>query len=462
MGFCPKSIWEKRLMRTSLKVKGASTTSESFLDCLRQFLTPYVWKQAQHAGKRPRASSRWSTQRLIMVLLVTTWCCGDSLPERFETARAFYVACQRRRKQPGKTFAGFQQALEKLPMPILRTLAVGVRQQIPRLFDMRVHGFIPLGADGSRLMCPRSAELESRLGKSNKDDTPPMLWLTALVHLSTGMLWSWRLGKGNASEQHHLIHLLKTLPHLALLVCDAGYLGYDLLRAILQAQASFLIRMSSRAHLYTTDKVKLKRFREKIVYYWPAWAQQQRLPPIEVRLIRIRGKKSDVWLLTNVLDQQRLSHAIAAKFFRWRWRNEGLFRTYKRTIGKVKLMSRTVATVHREAEASLLAVQLLLAQGAWALTRDWGTVVVLASPRQILLEIRREITIHIGLYMGPRQHESYLQRLRRARCEQRQRRSSKIRRKWPGRKDHQPPKPPKIHTLSRVQRTLMAKLLGAA
>jgi hypothetical protein len=447
-------------MHASSKTGFTRTRAESFLDCLRQFLTPYVWKQAQQAGKRPRASSRWSAHRLITALLAMTWCCGDSLPERFETAKAFYVACHRRRKQPGKTFAGFQQALEKLPMPILRALAGGVRRRITELFDMRVHGFIPLGADGSRLTCPRSAELEKRLGKSNKDDTPPMVWLTALVHLSTGMLWSWRLGKGNASEQHHLIHLLKTLPQLALLVCDAGYLGYDLLRAILDAQASFLIRMSSRAHLYTTGKVKLKRFHQGIVYYWPAWAQQQRLPPIEVRLIRIRCKKVDIWLLTNVLDPRRLSHTVAAKFFRWRWRNEGLFRTYKRTIGKVKLMSRTVAMVHREAQASLLAVQLLLAQGAWALTQNRDAVVVLASPRQILLEIRREITIHIGLYLGPRQHESYLQRLRRACCEQRQRRSSKVRRKWPGRKDHKPPKPPKIHTMSKAQKTLMAKLLG--
>jgi hypothetical protein len=450
-------------MRTSSNVGVAATRSESFLACLRQFLTPYVWKQAQHAGQRPRASSRWSTQRLVMVLLVMTWCCGDSLPERFETARAFYVACHRRRKQPGKTFAGFQQALEKLPMPILRALAAGVRQQIAKLFGKRllVQGFIPLGADGSRLTCPRSAELEKRLGKANKDNTPPTLWLTALVHLSTGMLWSWRLGKGNASEQHHLIHLLKTLPRMALVICDAGYLGYDLLQALLHAQASFLIRMSSRAHLYTTGKVKLKRFGEGIVYYWPAWAQQCRRPPIKVRLLRLRGKKVDVWLLTNVLAPQRLNHADAAKFYRWRWRNEGLFRTYKRTIGKVKLTSRTVAMVHREAEASLLAVQLLLAQGAWALTPGRnGVVVVLASPRQILLEIRREITIHIGRYLGPRQHESYLQRLRRARCEQRHRSSSKVRRKWPGRKDHKPPKPPKIHTMSKAQKALMAKLLG--
>ena len=35
---------------------------------------------------------------------------------------------------------------------------------------------------------------------------------------------------------------------------------------------------------------------------------------------------------TNILDPQKLSAKTAAKFYRWRWRNEGLFRTYKRTL----------------------------------------------------------------------------------------------------------------------------------
>lgn len=437
--------------------------SESFLGCLRQFLTPQVWKQAQHAARAPRAGSRWSTQRLIFVLLVMTWCCGDSLPERFETARAFYVACHPRRKQPGKTFAGFQQALNKLPTAILRALAAGVRGRIAQLFGQRlkVQGFIPLGCDGSRLTCARSAELEARLGKANKDDTPPSLWLTAFVHLSTGMLWSWRLGKGNASEQHHLIHLLKTLPQAALVVCDAGYLGYELLRALALAHVSFLIRLSSRAHLYTTEKIRLRRFREGIVYYWPVSSAQDRgLPPIQARLLRIRGEKVDVWLLTNILDREQLSHSLATKFYRWRWRNEGLFRTYKRTVGKVKWMSRTVAMVHREAEASLLAVQLLLAQGSWAqMEGSDPVVVILASPRQILLAIRNEVTVHIGKYLGPRQQKSYLHRLMQARCEQRQHRSSKIRRPWPGRKDHKPPKAPKFHVMDKAQKTLMEQML---
>jgi len=124
-------------------------------------------------------------------------------------------------------------------------------------------------------------------------------------------------------------------------------------------------------------------------------------------------------------------------------------------------MSRTVAMVHREAEASLLAVQLLLAQGSWA-QRQTSThvVVALASPRQILLEIRKEITVHIGQYLGPRQQHSYLHRLLGARCKERRRRSSKVRRPWPGRQDHRPPKPPKIHMMTKAQKLLLAQTLG--
>jgi hypothetical protein len=29
--------------------------------------------------------------------------------------------------------------------------------------------------------------------------------VTALVHLRTGLLWGWRLGKGTASERGHLL-----------------------------------------------------------------------------------------------------------------------------------------------------------------------------------------------------------------------------------------------------------------
>src|SRR5262245_32716080 len=147
----------------------AAAGPQSFLECLGYFLTPQVGKQALQAVPRRRAW-RWQTQPLLFVLLVMTWCAGDSLPERFETARACYVALHQRRKRPGKTFAGFEKALGKLPVPILRAVATAVRSRLAQVFvkRLRVDGFIPLGCDGSRLACPRSEELERRLGLGKK------------------------------------------------------------------------------------------------------------------------------------------------------------------------------------------------------------------------------------------------------------------------------------------------------
>ena len=113
------------------------------------------------------------------------------------------------------------------------------------------------------------------------------------------------------------------------------------------------------------------------------------------RLIRVPAKgqaKHDVWLLTDVLDPARLSLATAAKFYRWRWRNEGVFRTYKRTINKLKLSSRTVRLVHREAEVSLAGVaDPPGACGPGAATEADRRRAPVISPRKVLIEIRREL-----------------------------------------------------------------------
>ena len=284
------------------------------------------------------------------------------------------------------------------------------------------------------------------------------------MHLSLGLLWSWRLGGAHASEQRHLTHLLGTLPRLALIVTDAGYKGYELLQAIVKAERSFLIRLSCKAPLYTVERVNKWRFQEGLAYYWPLEVQEQERPPLQVRVIHLprKGKgKADVWLMTNVLDSERLSRETASKFYRWRWRNEGLFRTYKRTLGKVKLLGRTVAQVHREAEGSLLAVQLLLAHGALALAKDGDAGRRLPSARQVLLEIRADIRDVVGMYLGPRQRHSYLDRLRRAqRPRWRRKRTNQVRRPWPSRKDHTPPKSPKFRRMGTDLKELLAKTLG--
>lgn len=438
--------------------------ARSLSHCLGEFLTPTVYKQAHQArttGRRPgiRSADRWGVQPLVLTLILLTWCTGDSQAERFQTARAACLVCRGRRRRPGKTVAGFHKALAKLPLRVLRAVSAGVRQRLQALLDLRTEGFIVLGCDGSLLECPRTAELEARLGDRGKEHSAPALWLTALVHLHSGVLWAWQLGRGTASERQHLRCLLKTLPVAALVVADAGFSGYDLAEAILDAGASFLIRATAKDTFYLDAPADPARWREGVVYAWPQTARRAGQQPLPLRLIRVRSRrrKHDVWLLTNLLDPARLPGEVAGRYYRWRWENEGLFRTYKRTLHKVKLTARTLRLVHREAEGALLATQLLLAQGARALPgRPSRQRPCRCSPRQVLCVLRQELQAAASR----RPRVAYSRRLAQARREQRRRSSAKEKRVWPRRVPHKAPKPPHLLTLSDKQKALRAKLEG--
>jgi len=430
----------------------------SFTQALHQFLTPQVYKQGHQAWLGKYVKCSWSLKAILWVLLLMTWGKGDSEQERFLHAWNFYVSKHRHEKRPGATWEGFCQAVRRMPMPVFRALAQGLRQQIGArwLDELRIGGWLPIGCDGSRLECPRTQALEKRLGQCGKPDSAPMLYVTALALLPLGLLWAWRLDKGTGNEMQHLRQMLATLPEKSLLVADAFYLSYELYRAILDHGAGFLMRMSSRAYLYSDSQVPLKRFREGWVHYWPQHVQERGQPPLRLRLLRVGGKGADVWLLTN-LDKSQLPRKRAGQIYRWRWRNEGLFRTFKRTLDKTKLRHRTPALVFREAEGSLLALQLLM-----AITVEVAeTEKTKASPRRCQLRIRGAMTRGIAT-LGPRQLDRYEEALEQIHDDSPNRTSSKTRRPWPRRTPHKPPKPPRRRSLTARQKQRMAKVLAVA
>jgi hypothetical protein len=157
-------------------------------------------------------------------------------------------------------------------------------------------------------------------------------------------------------------------------------------------------------------------------------------------------EKHDVWLLTGVLSSRRRPAERAGLWYRWRWENEGFFRSYKRTLKMVKLHSRTVALLHREAEGSLLAAPLLLAMVAESLpAASEGKV----SPRQAVREIRWEFQKLIAQRrMRPLSHC-----FGRAVREQRSRLTAKESREWPRRKPHKPPGVPQLLTINDIETT---------
>jgi hypothetical protein len=484
--------------RSQRKTKPCLARQRSLRAVIQDLLTPAVWKQAHQKRQRGRRqeSPRWATQPLVLVLLFMAWCSGDSQAERFEIGKAYcQTAWLAKRRHCGQTVGGFETALKRLPMAVLRTFAAAILPVLVlRLGALWLYqGFVPIGCDGSRLNCPNTAQLQKRLGVAGKNKSAPTMWVTALVHLRWGLPLRWWFGISNACERSHLLKMLCTLPHNALLVADAGYVGFQLAHGLMDNNVMFLLRMCSNATLYQESGAGLEHFREGLVWYWPSQKDTQAGElPLHLRLIRIRArrKKDDVWLLTNVLAQKRLSLALAGQFYRWRWQSEGCFKTYKHTIKKVKLVSRSLRMVHREAEGSWLALQLLVAQGVLAqmhraeaketsknqeaTEKAKQTIgsqkdtakpnperkpdTRLYSPRAIIIAIRQEMS-------GPRKRgaPNYGEKLCNARGEERPGRTSpKASWEWPRPKKHKPPKPPKLLTMTKDQKAVVAMLTGKA
>ena|SRR5437667_4600869 len=120
----------------------------------------------------------------------------------------------------------------------------------------------------------------------------------------------------------------------------------------------------------------------------------------------------------------------------------------------MKLVSRSVRLVHREAEGSLLATQLLIAQGVLAMPAPTaGTAEKVCSPRKVLLAFRQEMQ---GMLKC--RHGKFYERLQEAYRDRRERTSAKVKRRWARRKNYKAPKPPKILTLTAEQKALISRL----
>lgn len=430
---------------------------KTWLDCVRQFFTCHFWRVA-HQAAGPYRAVRWQLMALLMVCIMAMYCPPKAEKDRIEVARDYYVALYPHRKRPGKSQAGFLAALARLPRYFFKAVQPVLRQRVAKVLEpfWYVDGWIPFGVDGSRLALPRYADLERRFGTAGTGDFP-QLWITSVVQLTTGVPWSWRFGRSDASERHQFCTLVPTLPERSLLMADAGFVGYEVWETLLKHDQHFLIRLGGNVQLYADYEVDA-HFEQGLVYLWPISKPKKK--PLALRLVRLPAQsncKNDVWLATNV-EEKDLSRETISKMFRLRWQHEVFYRTYKCTLNKTKLSSRTTKQVIREAEIAMLAVQLFLAQAAWAVGRKDATRT--ASCAEALRQLHREWRF---LLKHGRLQQRYLERLARARREHRpKRRSAKNYREWPRKRQHKAPGRPQIDVYPEQLKARLLKEVVAA
>jgi len=165
------------------------------------------------------------------------------------------------------------------------------------------------------------------------------MWLTLIWHIGQRLPWCWKIGPSYSSERAHLLELLaeQKFPEFTLFCGDAGFVGYDFWSTI-AADHHFLVRVGSNVRLL--KNLGYVREREGIVYCWPDAAMKKLQPPLVLRLLHFQSSRGDVYLVTNVLEEKKLTEQQASEIYRRRWGIEVHFRSVKQTFGRSKLRSR--------------------------------------------------------------------------------------------------------------------------
>jgi hypothetical protein len=387
---------------------------------------------------------------------------SPSLQDRFANARQCAAEMFPRQRRTGKTYQGFSKAMRaalgKRP-PADDPLQAYLRDRHRRLAGRRWerYGWIAFACDGSRVEVPRTAKNEKALGCAGRKKTGPQLAVTTLYHMGTGLPWAWRIGPGTDAEREHLRDMLPLLPTGALLVADAGFTGYDLLGAILARGLSFLIRVGSNVRLLTGLGMEVKA-EGNVVWLWPKDKQTQ--APLKLRLIRVKNAKGsgpDVYLITNVMDRERLSDATAAILYGMRWGVEVFYRSYKQTLGQRKLRSGAPDQARWElywGMTALLLLGLMSVEGMLGRGRDPLALSVAGALRVVRRAMRTP-----GHWRGRGDLRTLLGR---ALKDSYRRRASKTARDWPHKKHDKPPGAPKIRPATPYEVRLASRTCEAA
>jgi hypothetical protein len=353
----------------------------------------------------------------------------------------------------GASYQGFMDQLGRYNARLMNSILPHFRKLTKTKLKQYwlVAGFVLLGVDGSRFQLSRTKSLiaafapkkkkketkrkyKKRVKRYKKKQTAkdrqkksesPQLWLTLLWHVGTGLPYNWRIGPSDSSEREHALSMFKELPRNALVIADAGFIGYDFWSTMLEAKVDFMVRVGGNVRLLRKLGYSSKE-RVDTVYLWSK-DKQKTHPPLVLRLIRVHDGRSPLCLVTN-LESDKLSDEAAVEIYRRRWGIEVFFRTLKQTFDRRKLRSKSEANAPLELEWSLVALWGMSLIGEQCVQKS-GIDIAYTSPAKVL----KAFAITIREYRVPLDdgEEGLMEKLKVALQDDYSRSSSKTSREYP-------------------------------
>lgn len=396
---------------------------------------------------------RWTDRLLAIVAILMVWADATRVCDAFVTAREVAVSMYRSRRRPGRRLGPFLERLGASTSRLLGVLVPVLRQAAESASGStwRWSRWVVMAVDGTRIDCPRTASNEQAFGCAGRKKTGPQQFLTTIFHLTTGLIWDWRRGRSDAAERTHLREMMGSLPEETLLVADAGFTGYDLLRSLMVAGRDFLIRVGANVTLLRGLGYAVWEDRDT-VYLWPESKQDE--APLVLRLIQLRDDGKRCCLLTTVLDPGVLSNAEAKTLYRMRWKVEVNFRSLKQTLCRRKMLSTTPSNARVELDWAMVGLWLLSLMAVdHVARRDKPRVSVAATLRTLRQWMRRRT--------GRPPSKGLRGALRKAAVDRYTRRRPKEARDWPHKKRDKPPGSPKLRMATRAEVRKAKGLLDA-
>jgi hypothetical protein len=336
-----------------------------------------------------RPECTWTPETLIFAALLWAWSDEKTLLERFATARKIIIdrGAGQPEPQPAGSYQAFIKMLVKWTEPLRKALSAAFRQRMIEMLATvwMVEGWLVFAVDGSRVDVPRTRKNEERYSPKSKlsreaqkrrrqrrwrrqqraaqaarerKANTPRIWLTMLWHVGSGLPWDWRTGPSDSSERGHFQDMLGSVPRGSLLTADAGFVGYELWRTVLDAGHQLLVRVGSNVKLL--KNLGFARERDGLVYLWPDHTAKKLLPPLVLRLVVVTNPgRGPIYLVTSVMSHEALSDAQMAVIYRKRWGIEVYYRHCKQTFERRKLRSHNPDNAMVELHWSLL--------GMWAM-----------------------------------------------------------------------------------------------
>jgi Transposase DDE domain len=403
-------------------------------------------------------NARWTPEKLLAGCLLMSWHEAQTLTSRFEHVRELLGAIFHGWRAPA-SYTGYATALAGKVGLLVSRMRPALQARVRRLAGHRwqIANWIVFAADGSRFESPRTKANEEGLGCAGKDRTAPQIFHTTLLHLGTNAIWDFRCGPGTDSERRHLEDMAAGLPPGSLVTADGGFIGYELCRKLTAQGVCFLLRVGGNITLLAEQTQSHIQQDGERIWLWPK--SQSTAPPCVLRLLRLKRNSQEIYLVTNVDNASRLTHAQAAEIYRRRWGIEVTYRSVKQTLNRSTWLSRTPSTVLAEHQGTLLGIWILQVISLEELSRkridprQWSPAQARDACRRVLRHVFRSRAARSLTWreqLGRSAQDGY----RRSR--------PKRARDWPHKKHDPPIQPPRIIKLTPSQRKHGQRLLKAA